>query len=547
MLQPTDTTAIPAMTHLVAHAAFPNGSLAIRLRDAFGPIFSDAAFTELYPALGQPAESPARLALVTILQFVENLPDRQAADAVRARIDWKYALGLDLSDPGFHYSVLSEFRQRLVTHEKARLLLDILLDHCATNGLLDGKRKQRTDSTHVLAAVRALSLLELVGETMRRALSAIAQVAPAWLQLHLAPEWIKRYGRRFDSYHFPKGEAERTALAEQIGRDGVVLLKAVWADETPPEVRTLPIVDVLRRIWVQQFYLEAETVHWRTKKQWGQPPATLMIASPEDVEASYCVKRSTEWTGYKVHFTETCATDHPRLITDVETTPATTHDVKMTAAIQDNLAARELLPEVQLVDEGYMDTDLLVTSQQKGVDLVGPIPSHKSWQSRTEDAFDHTQFVIDWDAKQARCPGGRTSTYYAERTTTRGTPNVLFAFRVEDCRACPLRERCTRAGNVGRTLTVYPQVQYEAQERARQRQTTEESKLLYSERAGIEGTISQGVRGMDVRHARYIGLARTHLQHVATAAAINVVRIVDWLMGDQPEPTPRSPLLAFAA
>ena len=120
MLQPTDTTAIPAMTHLVAHAAFPNGSLAIRLRDAFGPIFSDAAFTELYPALGQPAESPARLALVTILQFVENLPDRQAADAVRARIDWKYALGLDLSDPGFHYSVLSEFRQRLVTHEKAR-------------------------------------------------------------------------------------------------------------------------------------------------------------------------------------------------------------------------------------------------------------------------------------------------------------------------------------------------------------------------------------------------------------------------------------------
>ncbi len=117
MLQPTDTTAIPAMTHLVAHAAFPNGSLAIRLRDAFGPIFNDVAFADLYPALGQPAESPARLALVTILQFVENLPDREAADAVRARIDWKYALGLDLSDPGFHYSVLSEFRHRLVTHE----------------------------------------------------------------------------------------------------------------------------------------------------------------------------------------------------------------------------------------------------------------------------------------------------------------------------------------------------------------------------------------------------------------------------------------------
>ena len=546
MLQPTDTTAIPAMTHLVAHAAFPNGSLAIRLRDAFGPIFNDAAFAELYPALGQPAESPARLAVVTILQFVENLPDREAADAVRARIDWKYALGLELTDPGFHYSVLSEFRQRLVTHEQAHLLLDTLLDHCTTNGLLNGKHKQRTDSTHVLAAVRALSLLELVGETMRRALNAMAQVAPAWLQVHLAPEWIKRYGRRVDSYHFPKAEAERTALAEQIGRDGVALLKAVWAEETPPEVRALPIIDVLRRIWVQQFYLEAETVHWRTKKQWGQPPANLMIASPEDLEASYCVKRSTEWTGYKVHFTETCALEHPRLITDVQTTPATTHDVKMTAAIQDNLAAREVLPEIHLVDEGYMDTDLLVTSQHKGVDLVGPVPSHKSWQSRTEDAFDHTRFAIDWDAKQARCPEGRTSAHYAERTTTRGTPNVLFAFRVEDCRPCPLRERCTRAEDVGRTLTVYPQVQYEAQERARQRQTTEEFKTLYEERSGIEGTISQGVRGMDVRHARYIGLARTHLQHVATAVAINVVRIVDWLLGERPEPTRRSPLLALA-
>ena len=340
MLQPTDTTAIPAMTHLVAHAAFPNGSVAIRLRDAFGPLFNDAAFAELYPTLGQPAASPARLALITILQFVEDLPDRQAADAVRARIDWKYALGLELSDPGFHYSVLSEFRQRLVTHEKAQLLLHTLLDHCTTHGLLEGKRMQRTDSIHVLAAVRSLTLVELVGETMRRALNALAQVAPTWLQLHLPPEWIKRYGRRFDSSHFPKGEAQRTALAEQIGRDGVALLKAIWADGTPPAVRALPSVDVLRRIWIQQFYIEAETVHWRPTQQWGPPPARLLIASPEDREASSCVQRSTAWTGDKVPCTATGAPDHPRLITDVATTPATTHDVKMTAAIQDNLAAR---------------------------------------------------------------------------------------------------------------------------------------------------------------------------------------------------------------
>lgn len=140
-----------------------------------------------------------------------------------------------------------------------------------------------------------------------------------------------------------------------------------------------------------------------------------------------------------------------------------------------------------------------------------------------------------------------TKGYYTERTTSRGTPNVLFAFRLEDCRTCPLRERCTRANNVGRTLTVYPQAQYEAQEQARQRQETEDFKLLYGERAGIEGTISQGVRTMDLRHARYIGLQRTHLQHVATAAAINVVRLFDWLTGERPKVTRPSPLLALAA
>ena len=217
MLQPNDTTAIPAMTRLVAHAAFPNGSLVIRLRDAFGPIFNDAAFAELYPSLGQPAESPARLALVTILQFVENLPDREAADAVRARIDWKYALGLELSDPGFHYSVLSEFRQRLVTHEKTHVLLDTLLNHCATNGLLGGKHKQRTDSTHVLAAVRALSLLEMVGETMRRALNAIATSHQPGSNYTSLPSGSSAMGGASTAIIFPKVRPSAPRLPSRSG------------------------------------------------------------------------------------------------------------------------------------------------------------------------------------------------------------------------------------------------------------------------------------------------------------------------------------------
>jgi len=164
MLQPDHSTRIPELTRFVAKAAFPNSTLAITLRDELGTIFDDTDFVHLYPALGQSAESPARLALVTLLQFVENLPDRQAADAVRGRIDWKYALGLELSDAGFHSSVLTEFRHRLVDHGQERLLLDKLLAKCIEKNLLKGKGKQRTDSTHVLAAVRGLSLLELVSE-----------------------------------------------------------------------------------------------------------------------------------------------------------------------------------------------------------------------------------------------------------------------------------------------------------------------------------------------------------------------------------------------
>ena len=547
MLRPEDSMPIPEMTRLVAKAAFPNGSLAMTLRDELGSIFTDHDFAELYSALGQPAESPARLALVTVLQYVENMTDRQAADAVRGRIDWKYALGLELNDPGFHYSVLSEFRQRLLDGQAERRLLDKLLERCEARGLLAGKRKQRTDSTHVLAAIRSLTLVELVGETMRRTLEDLARIAPDWLKIHLQPDWIERYGRPFANDRLPKSKEERQAFAETVGRDGVVLLTVVWGEETPAEVKQLRMVEVLRRIWVQQFYLCDGQVHWRTKDAWGQPPAALMIASPEDLDASYCVKRSTEWTGYKVHLTETCEAEHPRLITQVDTTPATTPDVNCTDTIQDDLTARDLLPDTHLVDEGYMETDLLVKSQKKGVDLVGPVPSHKSWQSRTDAAFDHTRFTIDWQAKRATCPNGKTSVYYAERETSRGTPNVLFAFRVEDCRPCPLRARCTRAENVGRTLTVYPQEQYQAQEQARQRQETEAFKTLYGERAGIEGTHSQGVRRMGLRRSRYFGLARTHVQHVATAAAINVVRVVDWVNGQRPEPTRRSPLLALAA
>lgn len=294
MLKPENILAIPEETKEVAQKAFPKGNTYLKLRDEVGPIFEDKLFKDLYPKLGQPAESPARLVLVTIMQFMENLPDRQAAEAVRSRIDWKYMLGLALNDPSFDYSILSEFRLRLVEGGKERVLLEKLLERCDELGLLKGKKQQRTDSTYVVAAVRSWTLLELVGETMRLTLNELAVLAPEWLKGIIKSEWVKRYGRRFDGYNLPTSKAKREALAVTIGEDGYFLLQAAYAPEAPGSLSGSRMLEIMRRIWVQQYYRDEDDTHWCTKKNYGQPPASVMISSPRDLDIHYCVKRTTE-------------------------------------------------------------------------------------------------------------------------------------------------------------------------------------------------------------------------------------------------------------
>src|SRR5215211_4290527 len=174
----------------------PRSNPYLLLRDRLGPVFDDAGFADLYPRRGQPAYTPWRLSLVTVLQFREGLSDRQAAEAVRARIDWKYLLSLELADAGFDHTVLCEFRARLLDGGAAERLLARMLDGAHEAGLLKARGRQRTDSTHVLAAVRVLNRLELLAETLRAALNALACAAPAGLRALAPPEWYDRYSHR---------------------------------------------------------------------------------------------------------------------------------------------------------------------------------------------------------------------------------------------------------------------------------------------------------------------------------------------------------------
>lgn len=214
------TYIIPEETIRVAKAVLPHGNRYIKIVDTLGPLFSNTDFQHLFSREGRPAEAPARLALVTVMQFVEGLSDRQAAEAVRVRIDWKYVLVLPLEAPGFDASVLCEFRSRLLDHGAELLVFEQVLDALRGHGLLRTRGRQRSDSTHVLAAVRALNRLACVGVSMRHALNSLAVAAPDWIMKHSTPEWLDRYGSRFDHERFPRSKADRQELAEVIGQVG---------------------------------------------------------------------------------------------------------------------------------------------------------------------------------------------------------------------------------------------------------------------------------------------------------------------------------------
>jgi transposase len=499
------------------------------LRNTLGTFYDDDHFAALFPERGQPALAPWRLALVTVLQVAEGLSDRQAADAVRSRIDWKYALGLELTDPGFDFSVLCEFRGRLRAGGAEQLLLEAILETCKAHGLIKARGKQRTDSTHVLAAIRTLNRLELVGETLRAALNSLATVAPQWLRSWVPAEWFDRYANRIEESRLPKGEQARYVHGEAVGTDGFRLLEAVDGAEAPRWLGEVPAVLILRRVWLSQYYIEEGRVRWR--KAADLPPAGQRIDSPYDPDATFGNKRSTTWTGYKVHLTETCEDDKVHLITNVETTLAVTADVDLTAAIHVALAAKGLLPGDHLLDAGFVDVELLVSSRvEHGVRLVGPARPDVSWQAQANQGYDIGHFTVDWEAQRVTCPEGRTSVEWTPGRDRWGNAVIHTEFARAECLACRSRPLCTRATTEGREMTLRPRALHEALQAARQQQETSEWKAEYAKRAGIEGTVSQGVRSFGLRRCRYIGLAKAHLQHVITAAAMNLSRLAAWLM-----------------
>ncbi len=535
---------IPDLTSRIAHASFPKGTLAMHLRDALGSIYEDADFADLFPKRGRAAEAPWRLALVTILQALENLSDRQAAEMVRGRLDWKYALSLPLDDAGFDASILTDFRQRLLSHEAQDRLLEPILQVCRQQGWLKAGGKQRTDSTWVIANVRGLSSLEGVAESLRATLNEIAEVAPDWLLGIVSPDWFDRYVHRFELQRFPKGEQAQETLRRQVGEDSWHLLQAAMEEHAPQSVRACPSLALLQQVWTQHFEQVDGLIRWRDGPC---VQSAQRVISPYETDARASRKRDTDWVGYKVHLTETCGEEETvHLIVQAEVTAATVQDVELSMPLLHDLQVRELAPDERLLDSGYVSGEVLVEHAKLGIELVGPLKQEGGWQHQT--GYGLEAFEVNWQTQQVRCPQGQLSQNWCNGQS-HGEEVIRVSFSAVTCSACPVKELCTkREKNKGRILTLSPQPVHEARQRRRAEQRAPAFQHRYALRAGIEGTISEGVRSYGLRRARYRGQSKTQLQAKAIAAAINLVRIDQMLQRTRLglSPRPKRPLSPFA-
>jgi len=548
--------------------------LAVLIRDRLGQWLRDEDFAAAFGIRGRPGWSPSRLALVTVLQRAENLTDRQAAEAVRTRIDWQYLLGLPLDDPGFDHTVLAEFRARVSGAGLEQVALDALLARLVPEGLVKAGGKQRTDSTYVTAAVAALTRLQLAGESVRAALEALAAAHPAWLDQRVCvADFARRYGTPMTSWGPPLSQPEQGELAIAYARDGYALLEAVYDRAAPPWLRELPAVDVLRRVLVQNYTRTItedgqEVIRRRDKQPDGDglPPGHARIASPYDTDARWAARRdASSWLGYKLHITETCDDpppcscrpaaparpaagsaeagvrdrEHdtgcahlvfPNLITNVATTGATVTDNQMTEPVQDALAARNLAPGRHYADSGYLSAALVVSALTTwGIALIGPLLANNSAQARAGHGYARADFTVDYDTKTVTCPQGKTSSSWTQ-CTQRGHAAAVATFSPGDCGPCPARPQCTTSSRNRRQITILPRELAQAQAAARAAEKTIPFQADYARRAGVEGTMHQAT-SHGARRARYRGLPKTRLDHVYMACALNLLRLEAYWTG----------------
>jgi transposase len=596
-MKPHPLPPIPEDTRQVAQQIYAPGTLLRVLGEEFAQVVGDQDFADLYSNTGQPALSPALLALVTVLQAQEHSSDRIAVEMVRSRIDWKYALHLPLNYAGFDPSVLCEFRQRLANHQAQRRVFDAFLTRLKDKGFLAGRHLQRTDSIAILGAIRDLNRLELVMETLRLALEAIVQNDPQWFRTHIPPEWLGTYAEwtqaeRLVKESGPHGVQETKKRLLQTGTDGFTLLDAL--DTSVSEaLRGLPAVETFRSVWSQQYQrtktqttpvalplteqlcppsehtppmeealtppqlpqqrlasvqdsptatVALTSAEERKKQGWSQ-----VVVTPHDPEARYASKRSTSWTGYKLHLTETATEEAVCLITDVAIVAAASYDGDALEAIQQRLKACGLAPTTHLVDAGYIRGETLAQSQAAQVELLGPAPFDIYGARHKASGFSCEHFDIDFDKREALCPGGQRSVYWKEHPRSEHPDKKMIVIRWHPgvCHGCPFRQHCLGSTQNERSLMLSEH--YPLLSALRKQQKTPAFAERYRRRSGVEASLSHLMNVHQARRTRYHGSEKTLGYYAFLAVGENLQRLVAWLAGKAPKRKRATRLSRWAA
>jgi transposase len=469
-------------------------------------------FVSLYSELGRGAICPIILSLITLFQFLENVPDRVAAKWAVTRLDWKYALHVPLTWTGFDHSNLSNFRDRLIEHGAERLLFERVLEWARSLGFVKKHGKQRTDSTHIIACVERLGRLELAWETLRTALRAIEERAPRWYGEVIPAAFHQAYAERQSDWRLNKEEV-KTKMKE-AGGDGFWLLDRL-DESAPEEVLGLAEVETLREVWEQQFKREDGKVTVRKPPIKGKG----IIQTPHDRDARWADKRGDDWVGYRLQVSETAEeTAVKQFITDIDAVNANDDDSETVDEIQQRLIERDLKPDEHYVDRGYVSGSNLAHSADRDIELMGRALSDTS---RKPEGYKQSDFEIDMDGQRAICPEGKTAEKWYERPQPDGHVGAEIQFRGQ-CEGCSARAQCA-PGKSGRTLSVSPYHRELAERRAEQ--DTEGFKEKMKRRPAIEGTISELTRKHGMRRARYRGKGKTRLQALFTGAAANLKRL----------------------
>jgi hypothetical protein len=515
------------------------GSLFESLGSLAGNLFSDRDryklfATKIWPLLaksreelaacyvldnGRPGVEPVILLGVLIFQFLERVPDRQAAELVKYHLGWKLALNLDLNFKGIHHTTLSYFRERLLANDKADLTMRIISEGLVAAGLVKKRDKQRLDSTHILGAVARLSALECVRETLALALE---ELKPRLKSEQLPGFWELLWERYVESkLDYKSSEETLRAKQRQAGVDCLQLLE--WLKPCPTQLREGKQVALLREVFAQQYVVEGPA-----KVEPVKVHATGVVQNPHDPEAEWSAKgkgkHKKEWVGYKVQVAESVPAKEGQIgfVTSVVTQRATESDdpgLEATLARQEELGLER--PSELYVDGAYISANAITQARAEGWDLLGPAQPPPTNQARV---YQIDAFEVSITERKAVCPQGKISTE-CSKLTEGGSGKVTYRFEFgRQCRNCLVKPRCVPQGQSHRMIRVG--ALHDTLQQRRREQQTPEFKLRMQHRNGIEGTISELVRGHGLRRARYKGFAKVDLQNQLIAAACNIKR---WL------------------